>query len=942
MKRISLAALFLLSVLLVTVTSISSAAPQTPNWGLPVHPWSQGARLSQQEDEAPQPDPSKPRPPSSQRSNRTASKAFEEAIEGMERIDGLFTLYQDKENGKLFAEIKREQLNTHYLCTVTMESGLGESGIYSGLPLADFLFNFQRVNNRLQFVVPNLYFRTAPGDPLQRSVQRSFSNSVLQTLPIRAVHAQRKSLLIDLSPLFLSDLPGITPILSLLLGASYNLDANKSHFSMVKAFPQNVELESVYGFSTSSSQELPAFVLTLPDSRAFNLNVRYSLSQLPTGNGYRPRLADDRVGYFITAYQNLSDNSPRTPFVRYINRWHLEKQDPTLPLSPPKRPITFWIENTVPVEYRDAVRDGILMWNKAFEKIGFKDAIQVQQMPDNATWDPADVRYNTIRWLTTFDSGFLGIGPSRVNPLTGEILDADILIEASFARYLKQQYQSLVQQNRSRLMASLTRLTGNPNLCSYGMDSQLLEQEAERKATQAPRSPLVFQMLGQYDLCYSLEATRQVGVGSMALSMLRNVLPNDGEMQTFVQQFLRMLIAHEVGHTLGLRHNFRASALLSPSQLNDRSITREKGLVGSVMDYSAVNLAPEGTPQGDYFTQSVGPYDEWAIAYGYTPSDARTPQSETRFLDTIARQAAQPEHAYATDEDAFARLDPTTNVFDLSSDLLTYAPWQLENAIQMWQRLEKRYPTEGQSYNDVRVIFDEILDYYFQYSRFLTQYVGGQSFNRYRSGDTVGRLPFEPIPLEKQRQALKLLQKYVFDETRFHFSPTLINKLAPSRWSHWGADLEYFNLEYPVYDRVLLLQTILLRDLLSGTRLARLRDAELRTRADQVLTIPELINTLQTDIWREVYQGDRSLKLSSLRRGLQRQYLNQLTAMVLRQSSVPEDARSVAWYELKQLRAAIDQAIRRRSGEMDVYTKAHLEETRDRLTKVLNSQLEAQ
>src|SRR5579883_610761 len=897
MKRISLVVAFLLGLFLVLVPAYLRFEPSAL-WSNPplariIH--SIGTQLSAampvRVDLASAADATEP-------DDTEKPSPFDQIVKGTERLDGLFTLYHDQAAGKLYAEIRPDQLNVNYLCTVTMESGIGEGGIYSGLPLEDFLFNFRRVGNKLQFVVPNVYFRTRPGDPLQRSVKRSFSDSVLQALTIRTIHPKRKSFLIDLSPLFLGDLPGLSQSLSSLLGSTYSLDAGKSSFGPVQAFPLNIELESNYGFSGGTGSTPPPYLSVLPDSHTFNLRVRYSLSLLPTNHNYRPRLADDRIGYFITAYQDFSDDSPREPFVRYIQRWDLKKKNPKEALSPPARPIVFWIENTVPLEYRQAVRDGVLMWNKAFEQIGFKNAIEVRQMPDNATWDPADIRYNTIRWLSSFDAGFLGIGPSRVNPLTGEILDADILIDASFARYLKRQYQSLTEQTQLRSMSALMQLTGNPNLCSYGMASHFLKQSMAMTSASSPHQTL--QLLGHYDLCYGVEATRQLSIGAMSLAMLHGILPADQEMKQFVQEYLRSLIAHEIGHTLGLRHNFRGSTMLSPAELNNPEITHQKGLVSSVMDYSAVNLAPPGTTQGDYFTHTIGPYDEWAIAYGYTPTDAAVPQAETRLLDKIAQRAPEPQLAYATDEDIYAGLDPLTNPFDLSNDLLTYAPWQMDNAHRMWQHLDQTSPTAGESFSDVRMMFDEIFDYYFQYSRFLTTYIGGQFFNRFKGGDAAGRLPFEPVPSDKQRQALSLLQTHVFDADKFHFSAAFLNKLAPSRWSHWGENPQLFSLDYPIHDRILLLQSVVLNDLLDNERLARLRDADLKTQSGQVFALPELFDTLQTTVWGEVLNPADKLQLSSLRRGLQREYLKTMTAMVLRTVDVPEDARTLAWYELKQ------------------------------------------
>jgi hypothetical protein len=929
MKRLSFVAAFFLGLILILLFRVNSVLSLPPQLGdaiaylshfqiaTPPHLIAQ----MQAEDEEP-------------------GIPFEQITKKAERLEGLFTLYRQRSTGKLYAEIQPEQLNLNYLCTVTLEGGIGQGWLSSGMPLMDMLFTFRRVNNKVQFVVPNVYFRAQPNDPIRGALRRSFSDSVLQALPIKSTHPQRKSVLIDLSPLFLTDFPGLSPLLAMMLGSPYNLDPSKSHFSQVKTFPLNVELESTYGFSTRDAEDLPAFISTLPDGRSFNLKVRYSLSRLPVNNGYRPRLADERVGYFITAYQDLSDDSPREPFVRYVERWHLEKQDPTAPLSPVKQPIVFWIENTVPLEYRDAVQDGVLMWNTAFEQAGLQNAIVVKQMPKNATWDPADVRYNTIRWMAAFDSPFLGMGPSRVNPLTGEILDADILIDASFSRFLKRQFRSLAQRNQIRFLPSLMKATGNPNLCSYGLDVRYLKRQAG-VATPVPNLRLPLQWISNYDLCYGLEASRQFSVGAMAVTMLHDAPLNSPDMKQYVQQFLRMLVAHEVGHTLGLRHNFRGSTMLSPAELNNPEITRRKGLSASVMDYIAVNLAPPGIPQGDYFSQVVGPYDRWAIAYGYTPSDARTPQAELRLLEEIARRAPEPDLAYATDEDTFSGLDPQAQAFDLSGDLLSYAPEQLDVARQMWQRLNQRYPSRGESFNDVRVMFDEIFTYYYQYASFLTTYIGGQSFNRFRAGDASGRLPFEPVAPEKQRQALALLNTQVFAPDAFRFPPEFINKLAPSRWWHWGEEPEIVPLDYPIYDRILLLQSFILWDLLSYDRIARLRDAELRQPNAQTLTIPELFTSLQTAIWQEVLQPKGTLHLSSLRRGLQREYLNQLTDMVLRRSGVPEDGRTLAWYSLKQLRGSLDDALRR-GGDMDLATRAHLEETRDRILKTLDAQLQSQ
>ena len=880
-------------------------------------------------------------------------KAFNEVIKNSSAVKGLFTFYRQKDTGKIYLELQSQQLNKNFLSTMTLEAGIGERGIYSGMPLQDFLFYFRRVNNNIHFVVRNVNFRVTPGSPQTRSLARSFSDSVLYSIPIKSIHPQRKTILIDLGDLLLKDLPGLAASLSTQLGTTYQLDENKSYFGSAKAFPLNMEIESVYGFSYGGAKSSATpNLMTLPDSRALTLRIRYSLSELAANSTYKPRLADDRVGYFITAYQDFAIEDRKEPFVRYINRWQLEKQNPNASLSPPKKPIVFWIENAVPLEYRDAVKEGVLMWNKAFEKAGFINAIEVRQMPDDAKWDPADVRYNVIRWINTVD-GFFALGPSRVNPITGEILDADILVDASFVRVLKQEYRRMVQDSRSQPTSVLSQMMNDRSVCNSGFRQGFGGQEDEGTRGQGaeenspthhsplptPHSPLS-KLATEYDLCYGMEAANQFDFGSLALTLFQNTTPNSDKMQQYIHQYLRLIIAHEVGHTLGLRHNFRGSTQLPPNELNATKITRDRGLTTSVMDYLPPNLSPPDREQGDFFPNSVGSYDEWAIEYGYTPTTAAHPLAERRFLDSIGDRSSRPDLAYATDEDRFD-LDPDVNAWDYSSDVLQYSQGQLDIARAMWKKLNRRYPTTGEGYSDLSELFDRIFLHYMRHTYYATKYIGGQSFYRDRASADNSRLPFVPVPVAKQRQALAVLEKYVFAPDAFNFPPELLNKLAPSRWMHWGEQAVMNRLDYPIHDSIYALQSLVLRDILSGDRLSRLRDIELKSQPKQALTLPELFTTLQNDIWQEVIDLEKTpTNISSLRRAVQREHLKIMTDMMLRKSNVPEDARTLAWYNLRRLREKLNKAVAR-SGKLDEYTQAHLEETRDRIAKTLDARVES-
>ncbi|MBE8967149.1 zinc-dependent metalloprotease [Nostocales cyanobacterium LEGE 12452] len=840
---------------------------------------------------------------------------FNGIVNRIDKLEGLFTLYCSEDSGKVFLELKPEQLNKNYLAIVTLESGVGESGIYSGLPLSDFIFYFQRVNNRLHFVVRNLKFRTN-SIPEQRSLARSFSDSVLYSLQIATIDPKNKNILIDLNELLMQDFTGLAPLLKYSLQADYRLDARKSYFGDVNSFLENVEVDSIYGFSSLEGSNL----ITVPDSRALTLKVHYSFSQMRENNGYIPRLANDRVGYFTTDFQDFSNNNAHESFVRYINRWHLEPSDPNVPLSPPKKPIVYWIENAVPLEYRDAIREGVLMWNKAFEKAGFQNAIEVQQMPDDANWKPADVHYNTIRWFNSLDAGFAK-GPMRVNPFTGEILDADIIVDANMVRLVQQEYHAL-----------------GTNPCQEKAEGREDEGKFLDRFFASSSSAFFFSS----ESCYGMESSNQAAMGALALSMLPNTISSSETMKEYVHQYLRSLIAHEVGHTLGLRHNFHGSTMLAPQELNNTEITHTKGLVGSVMDYVPVNIAPQGVQQGDYFPRVIGPYDEWAIEYGYkrfpsTALEVTIPESEKSFLDQIALASPQPELSYATDEDIWD-INPLANVWDMSSDVLLYSQWQMDNARFMWQRLDNGYLSKGESYSNLRLKFNRVLKYYFRNATLLSKYIGGQSFRRLHTSNDAA-WAFVPVSLLKQRQALTKLQEYVFAEDAFSFSPQLLNQLAPSRWGHWGSSAPNNRLDYPIHDRILGFQSMILRSLLDSDRLNRLQDIELKTLAGEALSMPELFDTLQTGIWTEIFAPGEPKSISSIRRSLQREHLNILLQMMLGTTNTPEDGRTLAWYKLRQLQKAIDARLKQLGESLDVYTLAHLEASGDRITKALNAQL---
>ena len=825
---------------------------------------------------------------------------FSKVTEDSKSYQGFFKLYQKKEN--LYCEIQPAQLNQPFLCMISLARGLGRGTLISGMTMDEWLLVWRRVGDNVHLMRKNVRFRAKEGTPTAQAVDYGYSDSVLFSLKIESIHPQRKSLLVNISPVFVSDLPP----LARRIAPDARFDRTRSTWGKIKAFPKNVELKVNAAYTSAS------YIETVPDSRGIQLTLHYSLAKLPSNN-YRPRLADDRLGHFMTTIKDYSLQTSDAPYIRYVNRWHLEKADKKAKLSPPMDPIIFYIEKTVPHRFRPYIRQGILEWNKAFEKAGFVDAIEARIQQDYEDWDPEDARYNTIRWVV--DAGF-AIGPSRVNPLTGQILDADILISDVFIRSWQRQYKTYFD-----------------------------ELAHERDHPMDHTSHFQCQMVSGL--------TRQMGFMASVLQA-RGLTDEDGELpEEFIGEALKTLTMHEVGHTLGLRHNFKSSTIYSLDDLNDKT---DEATVGSVMDYWGVNVAPEGKEQGHYYTPTVGPWDYWVVEYAYKPIAASNPEGELEALGKIASRVATPELTYGTDGDVYSyqyrNLDPLVNVWDLGADPLEFAKQRREIVVNLWDKIADKVTKEGMGYQRVRQAFGRLLGEHANAMYFASRYIGGQYHHRDHRGDENGRLPFVPVPAAKQREALQFLKEHALSDKAFDFSADLLNSLAVTRWSDWGSSSgSSTRLDYPVHQIILSNQTFILGRLLYPNVLARIQDTELKfPKGEDVFTLPELFSGITDAVWVELDRnvGEKQWSntdafISSFRRGLQREHLKQLIKLVLEaDSGTPEDARSLARLHLEEINTQIQGVLQNAQGRLDDYSLAHLKESQVRVAKALDASFQVQ
>ncbi len=581
-------------------------------------------------------------------------------------------------------------------------------------------------------------------------------------LPIISINqSDSNSVVIDLADIFFSNFAELP------FGS---LDRNRTNWSKIKAFPNNIELEVEATFSGG-----PSFLFfgedCVADRRGQTIVIHYSLDKLPDSS-YKPRYADDRVGHFLSALKDFGSDNPDTNFLRQINRWRLERSDPKAKISPPKKQLIWYVESTVPLEYRPYIESGILEWNKAFEKIGIRNALAVRwQEDDKDVFDPEDINYCTFRWITT--NMTFAMSGLRANPLTGEMIDGDVIFDANWIRYWKEEYAFLTGTTPPTGHGDATMPMPTPLALGqvispimaakkgFGLPFPLPNRNRfldpdrqgmpEVEAVPSDWNPLLThlrrqQASGLFTGCqYTLGMRPEMALTAIALAEKdKDADANDKEdkdndndkdsngkkkekdelklPEEFLGQMIKEVVMHEVGHSLGLRHNFKASTMLETDQLNDTSITRVKGQTGSVMDYNPINIAPKGQKQGDFITTTIGPYDYWAIEYAYKPIDG----DETAELKKIAARSPDPDLKYATDEDMFLDNDPLVNVYDLGSDTLRFAMDRITLASDLLRDLDARVIKDGEAWTRVRYAFNILLAQWGNGAYLASEQIGGQ------------------------------------------------------------------------------------------------------------------------------------------------------------------------------------------------------------------------
>ena len=786
---------------------------------------------------------------------KSKEKTIEDLTKSSKKIEGLFTVYRDTITGTIQMLISDNHINKEFIHFNQVSNGVTEVGSFRGAYGGSKVFKVKKYYNKIEFVTQNTSFYFDPNNAISRSKDANTSEGIMASLKIEAHDKKQGLYLIKADGLFLKEtfsqvkpprFPGSSPT-AFTLG---KLDNNKSKIASLNNYTDNTNLEIDYVYSKPSVLNRGSNAVT--DGRNVTIKVFHSLIAMPENN-YEVRYDDPRVGYFATQVDDQTDTGS-TPFRDLIHRWNLVKKDPNAALSEPEEPIVWWMENSTPVEWRETIKQGVLEWNKAFEKAGFKNAMVVKMQPDDATWDAGDINYNVLRWTSSPNPPFGGYGPSFVNPRTGQILGADIMLE--YVHFT--------------------------NRVMYDKIFDLAANAEEFKAPRFFQKNKVFCSLG-----HEMHENTLFGQAVMQAAGA-----SDLEMERMKKEAMISLIMHEVGHTLGLNHNMKASQLFSPEELANKDFIEGKCLTGSVMDYAGINLTNDRSQQGQFYDTSVGPYDVWAIQFGYTPFASENEKTN------LLNRSTEPELIFGNDADDMRSpgkaIDPRVMTGDLSNDQITYSVNRIKLVNEMMNDVKQKFTKKGETYQELRRAYYILSGQRSRAADIISRFIGGVYVDRAMAGQQGETKPYTPVSLEDQKRAMDALKTHVFAPDAFNAPNDLFNYLALQRRGY-----NFFRgPEDPkIHAQVLTYQRNILRHILHPNTLQRITDSELYGNKYS-------LSKFMTDLNTAIFKADIYGNVNSFRQNLQIEYTNMLIdALTGKQSSrFTHTAKSMALYNLKQIR----------------------------------------
>ncbi|MCC4229943.1 zinc-dependent metalloprotease [Zunongwangia profunda] len=690
---------------------------------------------------------------------------------------GLFTTH--RVDDKLYFEIPDSLFNKDLLWVsriAKVPSGYGGGYINAGSKVNEQVVRWNKRGKNVDIKVMSFENQSNEESPIYKSVQANNFEPILYSAKIETMKADSSAYVVDVTGLFEDEVAAING-----MNASYRkrykvkrLDKSRSYIDEVHSFPQNVEVRHVMTYEAETPPERG-------QAGTISILMNQSMVLLPEDK-MMPRIADYRVGWFTIGKYDYDSEALKSDDYQIIRKWRLIPKDIEAykngELVEPVKPIVYYLDPATPKRWRPYFKQGIEDWNKAFETAGFKNAIIAKDPPtkeEDPDFSPEDVRYSVVRYVASTTRN--AVGPSVVDPRTGEIIESDIIW-----------YHNHLRSYRNRFMIEAG--AQNPNARTLN--------------------------------------TPEEEIGEM----------------------MRMVIAHEVGHALGLPHNMKASAAYPTDSLRSAEFTQKYGLTPSIMDYARVNYVAQPEDKGVRYIRMMGPYDLYAINWGYRYlPEADTPDDEKEKLDQwILEKAGDPVYEFGG---GYGGFDPQAQRESLGKDQVKASEYGLANMKKVVPNLIEWTTKDGYAYDELEEVYGELISLWRGYLYHVVTNVGGVYETR-KTSDQEGTI-YTPVPDNIQKNAVQFL-----NENAFTTPDWLLNKDILDRIESSGAIARVQNL-----------QSRVLNYLLNEDRLMRMIENEQLHDSDYAVV--ELLEDLRKGIFSELYNGQ---KVDAYRRNLQRAYVD--------------------------------------------------------------------